>query len=465
MIAKRSLLVLAWANSFVVVGPTAASESNCTQNRVDGTTIPSTTSMIYPTPTVTPFYQWENNNGYCGEVSIMQAGLNNGQWMSQFNARLVCGVGLSQSGPDSGGKTWCANHKNIPDYNAQLLIENPNTSVSGPNLFANAATCLTNSQLSGATYPYTTGFGMPNSGLTGYQDYMSWVKNEVINKHQVTVGVLVNGGTDPQYDHEVTVVAIGTNYGTSDPTYHPDDVLYFDDHGGYTLVKKQLSNWPAIPHGAGSDSSGCTPYVFGYSFGSLPQTRTGANAGSAQAYSIIIPGVTPTYTSTGADGYTGTFAITGHNYGFSVSGAIDNSTGGRYLLPIQISIPSATITNSAMNPQDSIAHWQYENSHIGQADNGLDFTNAPPQYLMSMNLLMTISGLSPGVLYNLYEYDPQSPAAVASAVPSGNFNSNYYTNHMGSQTQFTANSPTFTKTVTKSSDQIVIFRAVPATAP
>ena len=152
MIVKRSLLmVLAWANSFAVVGPTAASESNCTQNRVDGTTIPSTTSMIYPTPTVTPFYQWENNNGYCGEVSMMQAGLNNGQWMSQFNARLVCGVGLSQSGPDSGSKSWCASHKNIPDYNTQLLIESPNTGVSGPNPFANAATCLANSQLSGAT--------------------------------------------------------------------------------------------------------------------------------------------------------------------------------------------------------------------------------------------------------------------------------------------------------------------------
>jgi hypothetical protein len=95
MLAKRSLLVLAWANSFAIVGPAAASESNCIQNRVDGTTIPSTKYMIYSAPTVTPFYQWENNNGYCGEVSMMQAGLNNGQWMSQFNARLVCGVGLS----------------------------------------------------------------------------------------------------------------------------------------------------------------------------------------------------------------------------------------------------------------------------------------------------------------------------------------------------------------------------------
>lgn len=466
IMSKPSLLVLVLANAVAIAGPIAAAELNCTQNRVDGTTIPSTASMIYPSQTVTPFYQWENDNGYCGEVSMMQAGLNNGQWMSQFNARLVCGVGLSQSGPGPDN-SWCAGHKNIPDYNAQLLIETPDTGVSGPNPFANAATCLANSQVLGATYPYTTGFRKPNSGLIGYTDYMSWVKSELIKGHQVTVGVLVNGGTDPQYDHEVSVIAIGTNHDVSDTNYYKDDVLYFDDHGGYTLYGNKLDKgWPAIPYGAGSDSKGCTPYVFGYSFDSLPQTRNGANAGSAQAYSIIIPGVSPTYTSTGADGYLGTVAITGHNYGFSVYGAIDNTTGGRVLLPIQLSIQSATYTNSVANQKDQIAGWQYENSMIGTSNEGLSCTNTPPQYWMyPVNILVTVGGLSPGVLYNLYEYDLQDPAAVASAVPSGNFNYSYYTLHMGSQTQFTPNGSKFTKTVTKSSNQIVIFRAVPAKAP
>src|SRR5208283_6140047 len=100
IMSKPSLLVLVLANAVAIAGPIAAAESNCTQNRVDGTTIPSTASIIYPSQTVTPFYQWENDNGYCGEVSMMQAGLNNGQWMSQFNARLICGTGLSQSGQD-----------------------------------------------------------------------------------------------------------------------------------------------------------------------------------------------------------------------------------------------------------------------------------------------------------------------------------------------------------------------------
>jgi hypothetical protein len=33
-------------------------------------------------------------DGYCGEVFMMQAGLINGQWMSQFNARLISGTGF-----------------------------------------------------------------------------------------------------------------------------------------------------------------------------------------------------------------------------------------------------------------------------------------------------------------------------------------------------------------------------------
>ena len=100
-----------------------AAERNCTQNRLDGTKPPSTQFMVYPAQTVVPFYQWQSNNGYCGEVSMIQAGLNHGQWMSQFNARLVCGTGLSQSGP----RGWCKSHDNQPHHNAQLLLETPGT--------------------------------------------------------------------------------------------------------------------------------------------------------------------------------------------------------------------------------------------------------------------------------------------------------------------------------------------------
>jgi hypothetical protein len=150
MFNKIFIPALVLVNTFVALPTTEAAESNCTQNRVDGTTMPSMASykhIIRPAQTVVPFYQWENDNGYCGEVSMIQAGLNNGQWMSQFNARLVCGAssqppnstGLLQSGPGN----WCSTYKNLPNYNAQLLIEDPNSpnrvSVSGPNPYANAS--------------------------------------------------------------------------------------------------------------------------------------------------------------------------------------------------------------------------------------------------------------------------------------------------------------------------------------
>jgi hypothetical protein len=193
----------------VPVSPGYAAETNCTQNRVDGTTLPVIGLSYLITPTqgvvgslsqalqsVVPFYQWENDNGYCGEASMIQAGLNSGQWMSQFNARKICGTGLAQSGPPADSDSWCSAHHSVPNYNAQLLIEDPNCKVhvSGKYPYANAAACLVNSRLSGSAYPYSTGFQnlvSVNNGLDGYKDFMSWIKSELLIGHQVTIGVLL----------------------------------------------------------------------------------------------------------------------------------------------------------------------------------------------------------------------------------------------------------------------------------
>jgi hypothetical protein len=182
--------------------PLCAAEPNCNQTLVDGTSPPATAAFILPASPVTPFYQWENNNGYCGEVSLLQAGLAHGQWLDQLNTRLVCGTGLSQSGPSGA----CAAHDHIANYNAQLLIETPGTGVSGSHIYADAPQCMANARLNGVTFPYET----QATGLAGYQQYMSWVKAQVIAGNQVTLAVLLNGGSDPQYDHEVAVLKIGT---------------------------------------------------------------------------------------------------------------------------------------------------------------------------------------------------------------------------------------------------------------
>jgi hypothetical protein len=434
-----------------------AAEPDCGQKLVDGTTPPPTSSYIYPRQPLQPFYQWENNDGYCGEVSMMQAGLNNGQWMSQFNARLICGTGLSQSGPNG----TCAAHHGQVDYNAQLLIEDPGTGVSGPDTYANAAQCLSNSRLSATTYNYSA----QPSGTAGYEEYMSWVKQQVIAGHQATIAILLNGGSDPQYDHEVAVIKIGTNHSPTDPTYYPDDVVYFDDHGVYTLSGTTFTSNPAIPPGAGTDSTGCTPFVFGYTFASFPKTRAEANLPGAQAYSIIIPGDRTINTYAGGSGYD-TVPISGpHNYGFSVAGPQDPTA---VTLPVALTVVGPTMTNGLANPLDPVAGYDYENPMIGTSVWGQSCTNTPPTaWMTSFGLQVTVSGLTPGIAYNLYEYEFSAVAgegsAAALAVPVENFNAN--AGLAAHVTAFTAAGPIFQQTVTTTSNKIVVFRCVPASAP
>ena len=439
---------------FLLARLAGAAEPGCGQSLVDGTTPPATASYIYPRQSVTPFYQWENNDGYCGEVSMMIAGLSNGQWMSQFNARLVCGTGLSQSGPDGA----CAAHHHQPNYNAQLLIEDPGTGVTGPNVYAAAAQCVRNSRLSGTTFNYSA----QSTGIVGYQEYMSWVKAEVIAGHQVTLAVLLPGGSDPQYDHEVAVIKIGTNHSPTDPTYYADDVIYFDDHGAYTLRDLHFTTNPAIPPGAGTDTTGCTPYVFGYTFGSLPQTRAGANAKNAQGYSIIIPGDQSIDVYTGGSGYN-SFPIKGpHNYAFSVAGPAD--TEG-VTLPVALTLTGPTTVNGAPNPRDPVAGYHYENPMIGTSEFSRGCTNSPPsEWMGNLRLEATVSGLTPGVAYNLYRYEFDgigSPAALA--VPTSNFNAN--ASQATDVTRFKAITATYTESITTTSDKIEVFRCVPAAAP
>lgn len=71
-------------------------ESKCPSYMIDGYHTPETKHYIYPKSKIIPFYQWMGNNGYCGEVSMIQAGLAvGGIFTGQFNARLLCGAQLN----------------------------------------------------------------------------------------------------------------------------------------------------------------------------------------------------------------------------------------------------------------------------------------------------------------------------------------------------------------------------------
>ena len=50
---------------------------------------------------IPPRYQWNANSGYCGEVSMISAGLYYGQYLSQFDVRAIASPGKPQNRVDA----------------------------------------------------------------------------------------------------------------------------------------------------------------------------------------------------------------------------------------------------------------------------------------------------------------------------------------------------------------------------
>ena len=76
-----------------------------------------------------------------------------------------------------------------------------------------------------------------------------------------------------------------------------------------------------------------------------------------------------------------------------------------------------------------MAGYDYENAMIGTSVWGRSCTNNPPDaWMTNFVLLVAASGLTPGIAYNLYEYEFSSVegegAGAALAVPVRDFNAN-----------------------------------------
>lgn len=508
MIRDRVLILgLSLVASLTVPTSIEASTEPCNQSLIDHLP-PATAFYIYPRALIQPFYQWENNYGYCGEVSLMEAGLANGEWMSQYDARLLCGTGLGQSGPPANNDKWCRakSNQNTANYNAQVLFEIPDTGVSGTTeRWGSMPQCAANMRLAGISYPYKgVAARQPPSLCTGtkastacpgYQAYMSWVKRQVIDGNTVVVALIIKNdtGDGDQYDHEAPVVKIGTNHSPTDPTYYPDDVLYFEDHGVYWYNGKvgQDDTAPEPPPGSGSNTTECTPYIFGYTFSELGVSTVPKDTQATHAwhvYSIVLPA---NYTIPGYPGANGKpsgagsyVKITGpNNFAFAVTGVLDTY---KETVPVALtagsnpgSIVGPTYTNGVQNPQDPIAGYDYEYPFIGtsiEEEGPGSCTNKPPSSWMTNFVLQpTVSGLTPGISYNLYEYQFNTPSdtdtlgagtGAALKVPITAFNANSVatgSTPANGVTSFTASGSTYlADPLATTSDQMVVYRAVPA---
>lgn len=185
---------------------------------------------------IPPRYQWNNNDGYCGEVSLISAGLYYGQYVSQYDARAA--VCSSQS-------------------RCEILV-GVNDKTAATKMHLNAIEWNTNAEQS-------------------TDQFLAWIKQNVVKGYPVAMGIFMNqylfyGNTNPQsgdpdYDHIVPVTGIGSNHPLTDPNYYSDDIIYFSDNGLW---------------GTSSNPS----YFFNYPFGSFQANRRVANAKNGTIYSL-----------------------------------------------------------------------------------------------------------------------------------------------------------------------------------
>jgi hypothetical protein len=159
--------------------------------------------------------QWDANSGYCGEVSMISAGLYYGQYLSQYDARAIASPGVPQNLSKS-----------------QLLVGvNDDVAAKGLRL------------------KYERKSGASSSS------FYAWVKYHIALGHPVVTGVLLNQNLDnendldlgsDEYDHIVPVIGFGSNRPFVN-SYYPDDVIIFSDNGldnpYYSLeIQKFLAN-------------------------------------------------------------------------------------------------------------------------------------------------------------------------------------------------------------------------------
>ena len=245
------------------------------------TTSPGAYSSSAP---MAPRLQWDPNFGYCGETSMIMAGMRFGQYTSQWTARRFASARTNQTLEAS-----------------QLLL-----GVSPPD--GNAVTAAAGMRLNLASYD--------SAGSSSTPDYLAWVKQQFLQGGTVIMGVLTNanivgrdGPGDSEYDHIVPVVRITSDQpldGENAAAYFPTDTLTLSD------LETPRGNTPDNPPGS---------TLYTYRFDSVQKTRQQANRGSGAAnlYSVL--------KSTGTDG---------SNYAVAVTGVTDTSPGGPYVIPVAV---------------------------------------------------------------------------------------------------------------------------------
>lgn len=188
-----------------------------------------------------PRLQWNANYGYCGEVSMISAGLRYGQYVSQYEARAIAS-------------------NNTPQYK------------DGSQLLLGVNDVWAASQMHLKSEPYD------NSGGPNAPAFLNWIKDGVLASSSVIMAVYTNehlfyGDTNPKagdstYDHIVPVIGVSSDYPLqTSSSYHANDTITFSDNGLWA------------PGGKPS-------YIWQYDDDSFQANRGQANQKSAAVYSL-----------------------------------------------------------------------------------------------------------------------------------------------------------------------------------
>jgi len=163
--------------------------------------------------------QWDNDNGYCGELSIQSIGLFYGNYISQDVCRQIAG---------------------------------------GEVLFGNS-----NGETAIDKFSFTADSWDFNQSGVQYQNYLIWVKKHLNNFHPVILTVYVTGKNNSEYDH--IIPAIGFKATSTSNFDNADELMFYDNYDSNLLTRTFQSIWDTRSmKGNGANYIYCIPKDVNY---------------------------------------------------------------------------------------------------------------------------------------------------------------------------------------------------------
>ena len=147
--------------------------------------------------------QWDSNWGYCGETSLIAAGMSFGQYASQFTVRELASPGIPQEKEAS---------QLLLGVNDQLAAQAMRLSSSA---YENAGATL---------------------GMAEKHRLASWIRDQINAGARVILGVYSKALRNSEYDHIVPLVQVSPrDVGTNSPSDLLKSRLFFSDNYGHLL--------------------------------------------------------------------------------------------------------------------------------------------------------------------------------------------------------------------------------------